>query len=575
MPTPATLGEYFSVDDIDPPDGHYGLVNLDDPRLIAQDGWAPSEGNPHFHQQMVYAVALKTIENFETALGRPVLWRSINQNGQRGFRQRLTLRPHALRQANAYYSPEEVALLFGYFDASADDPGDHWPGTRVYSCLSHDIVAHETTHAILDGMYRRFNEPTNNDVLALHEGFADIVALMQHFTMPELLAHEIAQTRGDLAAESILGSLAIQFGQATGRGGPLREAIGRTVDGTWVRNEADPNLYDTATSPHSRGAILVAAVFDAYLTIYQARTADLIRLATGGTGALEPGAIHPDLVHRLADEAAKAASHVLNMAIRALDYLPPVDVTFFEYLRALITADYDLVRDDQYNYRVAFVEAFRRRGIHPENLSGDPFGDPPRTLSVETLRWQAPEQKAFTDQQWKRIRTQYKKVCSDLREYADASVYLLRNRAELFDITEKHRKALKRQLVKTFQASPEFAEQLGVDPAAPFEVEELRRVTRVSPSGRQSPQVVVSLTQSKDLTADGGIDYTFRGGSTLIVDLLKNDILYSIRKRISNEQRQERAAQFVNHVESDPLRALFLSPHRTEPFAALHALTDQ
>ena len=575
VPTPAMLGEYFSVDDIDPPDGHYGLVNLDDPRLIAQDGWAPSEGNPHFHQQMVYAVALKTIENFETALGRPILWRSIDQNGQRRFRQRLTLRPHALRQANAYYSPEEVALLFGYFDASADDPGDHWPGTRVYSCLSHDIVAHETTHAILDGMYRRFNEPTNNDVLALHEGFADIVALMQHFTMPELLAHEIAQTRGDLAAESILGSLAVQFGQATGRGGPLREAIGRKVNGVWVRNEADPNLYDTATSPHSRGAILVAAVFDAYLTIYQARTADLIRLATGGTGALQPGAIHPDLVHRLADEAAKAASHVLNMAIRALDYLPPVDVTFFEYLRALITADYDLVRDDQYNYRVAFVEAFRRRGIHPENLSGDPFGDPPRTLSVETLRWQAPEQTAFTDRQWKRIRTQYKKVCSDLREYADASVYLLRSRAELFEITEKYRRALQRQLVKTFQELPEFAEQLGVDPAAPFEVEELRRVTRVSPNGRQSPQVVVSLTQSKDLTATGGVGYTFRGGSTLIVDLLKNDILYSIRKRITNEQRQERAAQFVNHVESDPLRALFLSPHRTEPFAALHALVDQ
>ena len=117
-------------------------------------------------------------------------------------------------------------------------PGDHWPGTRVYSCLSHDIVAHETTHAILDGMYRRFNEPTNNDVLALHEGFADIVALMQHFTMPELLAHEIAQTRGDLAAESILGSLAVQFGQATGRGGRAprsHRAEGGTASGSGTR----------------------------------------------------------------------------------------------------------------------------------------------------------------------------------------------------------------------------------------------------------------------------------------------------------------------------------------------------
>ncbi len=424
-------------------------------------------------------------------------------------------------------------------------------------------------------MYRRFNEPTNKDVLALHEGFADIVALMQHFTMPDLLAHEIAKTRGDLAAESILGSLAIQFGQATGRGGALREAIGRNVDGAWVRNQADPNLYDTASTPHSRGAILVAAVFDAYLTIYQARTADLIRLATGGTGLSSPGRSTPTssiaLPTRPPRPPAMSSTWRSGPWTTSRRSTSPSSSTSAR----LITADYDLVRDDQYNYRVAFVEAFRRRGIHPENLSGDPFGDPPRTLSVETLRWQAPEQKTFTDQQWKGIRAQYQTVCSDLRKYADASVYLLRNRAELYAVTEKHRRALKRQLVKTFQASPQFAEQLGVDPDAPFEVEELRRVTRVSPSGRQSPQVVVALTQSKDLTADGGVGYTFRGGSTLIVDLLKNDILYSIRKRISNEQRQERAAQFVNHVESDPLRALFLSPHRTEPFAALHALTDQ
>ena len=74
------------------------------------------------------------------------------------------------------------------------------------------------------------------------------------------------------------------------------------------------------------------------------------------------------------------------MCIRALDYLPPVDVTFFEYLRALITADFDLVGDDRHNYRVAFVEAFRRRGIYPQNL--DPTAaETPRTLSVDTLRW--------------------------------------------------------------------------------------------------------------------------------------------------------------------------------------------
>jgi hypothetical protein len=59
------------------------------------------------------------------------------------------------------------------------------------------------------------------------------------------------------------------------------------------------------------------------------------------------------------------------MCIRALDYLPPVDVTFFEYLRALLTADFEAVRDDPHGYRIAFVEAFRAHGIHP---TGRPRG---------------------------------------------------------------------------------------------------------------------------------------------------------------------------------------------------------
>ena len=40
---------------------------------------------------------------------------------------------------------------------------------------------------------------------------------------------------------------------------------------------------------------------------------------------LPAGAIHPDLVGRLSEEAAMVSQHVLNMCVRALDYCPPVD----------------------------------------------------------------------------------------------------------------------------------------------------------------------------------------------------------------------------------------------------------
>src|SRR5262245_60370498 len=104
---PGPVGEYLEIVDYDPASGcFYAPVDLNDAHLVAQDGLPPSEGNPQFHQQMVYAVAMTTIQNFERALGRPALWAPRLGNEHEGFVQRLRIYPHALREANAYYSPE-------------------------------------------------------------------------------------------------------------------------------------------------------------------------------------------------------------------------------------------------------------------------------------------------------------------------------------------------------------------------------------------------------------------------------------------------------------------------------------
>ena len=273
---------------------------------------------------------------------------------------------------------EKKALLFGYFTVSAADP-TNIPGSKVFTCLSHDIIAHETSHALLDGVHPRFMEPTNVDVLALHEAFADIVAIFQRFANPTVLYHEIDRTNGDLSAENLMGKLAVQFGKAVGRGGALRDALGKKDEkGEWKPKKADPRELQRTMQPHARGAILVAAVFDAFLLIYRSRATDLLRIATQGTGILPDGAIHPDLVRRLANEAARSAQHVLQICIRALDYCQPIDVTFGGFLRAIITADHDLYPEDQFSYRVAVIDAFRRRGIFPPGIGG---------LSQDTLLW--------------------------------------------------------------------------------------------------------------------------------------------------------------------------------------------
>ena len=391
--TAGPTGDYVEVLDVDPSsDAVYEPVDLNHHSLLANDGLNPSTGNPQFHQQMVYAVAMKTIVNFEQVLGRSVMWSErthdeegkIVRNPAERFVERLRIYPHALRDQNAYYSPAKKALLFGYFNAPTTDPREELPGGVVFTCLSHDIIAHETTHAILDGMHRRLLEASNEDMLAFHEAFADVVAIFQHFTLPGLLLDQIQKSRGDLRTNNLLAQLATQFARSTGRGGALRNALG-TFGPDGRQQPPDPADLGRTLEPHDRGAILVAAVFDAFLRIYENRSADLRRIASGGSGVLPAGELHPDLAHRLAYEAVEAAQRVLNICIRAVDYLPPVDITFGDYLRALITADADFFPDDPKRYRLAFVQSFRDRGIVPHDV---------RTLAEDSLRWMPLDRRA-------------------------------------------------------------------------------------------------------------------------------------------------------------------------------------
>jgi len=359
---PGPIGDRIEVVDYDGyVDAYYPQVDLDDPAILMQSGLQPSEADPRFHQQMVYAVASRTLANFDRALGRRISMRKGSK------RKRLRILPHAFRGRNAFYDRDLHALLFGYFAADAEDVGTNLPGQTVYSCLSHDIIAHEMTHAVLDRLKRYFLEPSNPDAPAFHEGFSDLVALFQHFSFPDLLAAEIRRTRADLRKPTLLVDLARQFGFATGEGKSLRTAL----------DDGDASL-DQATEAHDRGAVLVAAVFDGFLTTYAERTRDLILIATDGRGELPPGDLSPYLANRLAVEAARIAQSHLSICIRALDYLPPVDVTFGDYLRALVTADFELNPGDNTGQRAALIEGFRRRGIHPTGVI---------SLADESLRW--------------------------------------------------------------------------------------------------------------------------------------------------------------------------------------------
>jgi hypothetical protein len=582
---PGPIGEYIEVIDVDPASQCcYAPVDLNNPYILTRSGLTPSEGNPQFHQQMVYAVAMKTIEYFEKALGRVAFWapREIREPGKEmhsEYVQRLRIYPHALRAKNAYYSPENKALLLGYFSVAESAAEGLIQGSRIFTAVSHDVVAHETTHALLDGVHRRFREATNPDVFAFHEAFADIVALFQHFTLPEALENQIAATRGDLDQQNLLGQLALQFGQATGRYGALRNYIADVKktdqDDAKAAKDTDTSAtpaapvktdYQTALDggdPHAVGAVLVAAVFDAFLRIYKRRTKDLLRLATAGTGILPDGDIPVDLVARLAKEASKVAGQMLNICIRALDYCPPIDIRFGEYLRALITADTDLVPYDRLGYRIAFIEAFRRRGIYPRDV---------KHLSPGSLLWEPPP-----------LRLEPEKVHAILKDMS-TEWDLQSDRKQAYKLSNENACKFWHWLMDPQNVSDEQLTALGmlrIQAPQPFtigghdgelrkiEVHSVRPVRRVSPEGNIRADLVVEITQS--FHPAGPPDARFRGGCTLIIDLATAEVRYMVRKKVDSPWRYGQQFGFAREMGDGLHGNYFADPtNAREPFAMIH-----
>jgi hypothetical protein len=392
----------------------------------------PLVEDPAFHAQNVYAIIMRTLARFEFALGRRVAWGSDGHQ--------IHVAPHAFAEANAFYSREDRGIFFGYFaDAS---------GGTVFTCLSHDVVAHETAHAILDGLRSRYLEPSSPDQGAFHEGFADVVALLSVFSLPEvvgaLLDHgesgsrlidESALTREALCNSVLLG-LAEQMGQELSkmRGQALRRSVKLPPGRPYMTM---PQFMEE----HRRGELIVAAVMNAFLDIWLSR---LERI-----GFIEAGKRDRRMV---VEQGAHVADHLLTMAIRAIDYCPPTDLTFSDYLSALLTVDLEVVPDDsRYGYREALLKNFKDFGIEPAADAG-------------------------RDGAWRR----FDKKLVYSRSHFDS---MLRDPEEVFRFLWENRKALK------------------VDDNGYLEIQSVRPCTRIGPDGFILRETVAEYVQILTLEA--------------------------------------------------------------------------
>ncbi len=334
-----------------------------DPKKATATTWRNYEkrllGDPRFHAQNAYAIAMRTLALFERALGRRVEW---------GFRgHQLHIAPHAFVDANAFYSELDQALMFGYFEGKT--------GVTVFTSLSHDIVAHETTHALLDGMRDSFTDESAPDQAAFHEGFSDVVALLSVFSLPETTkaclaanSKRRATPQGvELIATSMLSRKALKqsllLGLGKQFGAELREVRGDVLRRSIELEPKDAHLDRPSwEEPHLRGEVFSAAMLNAFLELWLRRIDELGTFQRGFRS-----------LSAVAEEGSKLAGHLLTVAIRALDYCPAVDLSFSAYLSSLLTADVEVSPDDsRFDYRGAIRSSFKRYGIVPPKRDVDP-----------------------------------------------------------------------------------------------------------------------------------------------------------------------------------------------------------
>ena len=490
-------------------------ANLNDPFVLMTDGYEPSPSDPRFHQQMVYAVCSNVYSAFRTALGRTPSWGFGGTSGS----ARLVIRPHAAEEENAYY--ERGELRFGYYPTREQPADRSLPGGIVFTCLSHDIVVHEMTHALLDGLRAHFMLPTNPDVIAFHEAFADIVAVFQHFSYSEVVRVAIRQCRGAINQSALLGDVARQFGHTAGafgaKKGPLRTAI----------ETGEPRQYRADLEPHELGSVLVSAIFEAFTTVFDRKTQALVRLATGGTGLLPLGELPYDLQSLLAARASKLASQFLAMCIRAIDYCPPTGMMFGDYLRALVTADQDLVPDDPWDYRGALIDAFRRRGIYPRTA---------RHLSQDALRWHGP-----------RI------PLPPVPELDFATLRFRGDPAQAADAGELARQA---RMLGAFVTQRAYLNEFGLvasddqrlgpgDRVDKPIVQSIRSARRAGPSGQVVFDLVAEVTQAMQVApSPDGAGFTHYGGSTVILSP-RGEVRFIILKELLAEGRIDRRRDYL------------------------------
>jgi hypothetical protein len=290
-----------------------------------------------------WATAIDTIQFFqdEQVLGRDIQW---------GFDGgRLRILPHAMYEPNAFYSRKTRALHFGYFRGSQKGSDE------IRTSLCHDIVAHETSHAILDGIRPHYMGAMDLDTLAFHEFIGDLGAMLSLFRNREGLAQIIRAGEKKRTFLQLISDLAPE----------VAKGLYNSADRSFLRSAKNLTTYADAKKSseiHFRSQVLSGFAFDLLNLIYNTDVKN-----KWNSYALR-GKTDQEKMQDLLDRAARTVGCML---LAPLDYLPPDSIDFVEYAAIILALDTLAYPDDFYHYRDNMKLLMRERRILPPSQTLD------------------------------------------------------------------------------------------------------------------------------------------------------------------------------------------------------------
>ncbi len=286
-------------------------LEIEDPlyrraRPDANGNYLEQPPTPQFDQVTSFVTAQATLELAERLADQSIEW---------AFSERsLGVRPHQGTGMNAYYVRQDESIQFYCFDSRPLDKT-----VQVSQCA--DVVAHETGHALLDGLKPEFLYDWGGHSRAFHESFGDCMAILVAASRPALVDRALSETGGDLLRDNPINRVAEEFGLA------WRKAWDPSDERLFLRNANNNFLYvpmeqlpengppDSLTrQDHSYGQIFTGAFYRC-----------LVAMAG-------PGGQH----------LSGAAEELGRLLLHAVAMLSPSSTTLPEVARCMLTADRQL-----------------------------------------------------------------------------------------------------------------------------------------------------------------------------------------------------------------------------------------